>query len=69
MKEEPTTMIDFDKLWASLTAALVPGIGWLIRRVLTNEKQIALLERDLQRGREDIKEMKNDIKQLLERKR
>ena len=61
-------MFDLDKMWATITTTLLAGVAWLIRRVLTNEKQIALLKQDLERGREDIKEVKDDVKRLLERK-
>ena len=61
-------MFDLDKMWAAITTTLLAGVAWLIRRVLTNEKQIALLKQDLERGREDIKEVKDDVKRLLERK-
>lgn len=54
-----------EKLWLGIVGLLVAGIGWLIRRVLTNEKQIALLEAEINRRNEDLKEMKNDIKELI----
>jgi hypothetical protein len=38
---------------------------WLVRRVFTNDKQIALLEQHLTLLEEDIKEIKDDIKSLL----
>lgn len=58
--------IDLEKVGAGIITALIGGVGWLIRRVVTNEKQIALLKQDLDRGREDIKEIKSDIKELLQ---
>jgi len=60
--------VDFDKIWGAIVAAVATGIAWLIRRVLTNEKQIALLQAELRRGREDMREVKDDVKKLLERK-
>ena len=56
---------------ASGIAAIFSGISWLIRRVLTNEKQIDLLhneikERDIRRqeDREIMNEIKNDLKEV-----
>jgi hypothetical protein len=61
-------MIELDKLWGAITVAIVGGGSWLIRRVLTNEKQIALLEQALKTRDGDIREMRSDIKRILERK-
>lgn len=56
---------------ASFIAAIFSGISWLIRRVLTNEKQIDLLhnevkERDVRRqeDREIMNEIKTDLKEV-----
>lgn len=59
---------DLDKISAAIVASVAGGVAWLIRRVLTNEKQIAILQAELQRGREDMREVKGDVKKLLERK-
>jgi hypothetical protein len=62
-------------------AAIFSGISWLIRRVLTNEKQIALLQteiisRDERRNEDreimrdiqsDLKEVKRDILDLYKK--
>lgn len=52
-------------------AAVFSGISWLIRRVLTNEKQIALLQteiisRDERRNedREIMKDIQSDLKEV-----
>jgi hypothetical protein len=52
-------------------AAVFSGISWLIRRVLTNEKQIALMQaeirdRDIRRqeDREIMNEIKSDLKEV-----
>jgi sensor histidine kinase YesM len=52
-------------------SSIFAGITWLIRRVLTNEKQIALLqneikERDVRRqeDREIMNEIKSDLKEV-----
>lgn len=54
-----------------MVSALFAGITWLIRRVLTNEKQIALLQleirdRDVRRqeDREIMQEIKSDLKEV-----
>ena len=52
-------------------AATGGGMLWLIRRVFTNQKQIELLQKELearedmrQRDREDLKEVKADVKEV-----
>ena len=62
-------IVDLEKVWAAITTAVVGGVMWLIRRVITNEKQIALLEQSLNERDKDIKEIKQDIKHLLDRRR
>lgn len=54
-----------------LISAFFAGTTWLIRRVLTNEKQIALLQleirdRDVRRqeDREIMQEIKSDLKEV-----
>ena len=67
-------------------AMLLSGMAWLVRRILTNQKQIELLQREIQmrdeRRREDrvfieksfddvksdMKEMREDIRTLFNRK-
>lgn len=65
----------------STVAAVFSGITWLVRRVLTNEKQIALLQteiisRDERRNEDreimrdiqsDMKEVKRDILDLYKK--
>lgn len=55
----------------SAVAAIFSGISWLIRRVLTNEKQIALLQTEIrsrdvrrQEDREIMNEIKTDLKEV-----
>lgn len=55
----------------SAVAAIFSGITWLIRRVLTNEKQIALLQSEIrsrderrQEDREIMNEIKSDLKEV-----
>lgn len=50
-----------------LVTALIGGALVAIRRLFTNEKQIALLKQELDNIKEDVKEMKHDIKQLISR--
>lgn len=52
-------------------AAIFSGISWLIRRVLTNEKQIALLQAEIksrdkrrEEDREIMAEIKEDLKEI-----
>jgi sensor histidine kinase YesM len=52
-------------------AAIFSGITWLIRRVLTNEKQIALMQAEIrsrdvrrQEDREIMNEIKSDLKEV-----
>lgn len=54
-----------------LISAFFAGITWLIRRVLTNEKQIALLQLEIrdrderrQEDREIMQEIKSDLKEV-----
>lgn len=52
----------------SAVAATFSGITWLIRRVLTNEKQIALMQseiRDRDHRRKEDREIMNEIKSDL----
>lgn len=62
-----------------LVTALISGIIILIRKVLTNEKQIQLLEADIKRREEynrekfeeikiQLTEVKHDIKELIRSK-
>jgi len=70
-----------DKLGDGLSAIISSVVAscfaagiWLVRRVLTNEKQIALLEAELksrhaqrEEDRQDVKELKSDIRYIRER--
>jgi|21_taG_2_1085346.scaffolds.fasta_scaffold93340_2 cell division protein FtsL len=57
--------IEWDKVLTSITLSLIGGVVWLVRKVFTNEKQIALLEAEIKRRNEDIKEIKADVKSLI----
>jgi cell division protein FtsL len=61
----PIMTIDFEKILTSITLSLIGGVVWLVRKVFTNEKQIALLEAEINRRNEDIKEIKADVKSLI----
>lgn len=50
-----------------LVVTLLGGILWLIRRVFTNQKQIELLQHSIERDREDLIEVRQDVKELLKR--
>ena len=61
----------FEYVMGSAIAAVFSGITWLVRRVLTNEKQIALLQteirsRDSRRDedREIMKDIQIDLKEV-----
>ena len=61
----------FEYIVGSAIAAVFSGITWLVRRVLTNEKQIALLQteiisRDERRNedREIMKDIQSDLKEV-----
>lgn len=52
-------------------AAVFSGITWLVRRVLTNEKQIALLQKEIeardgrrQEDREIMRDIQSDMKEV-----
>jgi hypothetical protein len=54
-----------------LVVSIAGGVLWTIRRVFTNQKQIELLQKEIQsrdelrtRDREDLKEVKSDVKEL-----
>lgn len=58
-------------LVGAVISSIFAGITWAIRRILTNEKQIALLqneirERDVRRqeDREIMQEIKSDLKEV-----
>ena len=53
------------KLWSVGLATLAGAIGWLVRRVFTNEKQIAILLESQKHRDGQIDEMRSDIKQLI----
>ncbi|EFO29371.1 conserved hypothetical protein [Roseibium sp. TrichSKD4] len=59
--------IDTEKFLAGVFSTIIGGVLWLIRRVITNERQIALLEQALKARDDDLKEMKQDIKHLIGR--
>lgn len=62
-----------DKVVGGFVALVVGGITWLIRRVVTNSKQIELLEKDIRRreeqrqeDREYLREMKKDFEKKFD---
>lgn len=61
----------FEYIVGSAIAAVVSGITWLVRRVLTNEKQIALLQNEIRsrdgrrdEDREIMKDIQVDLKEV-----
>jgi DNA-directed RNA polymerase specialized sigma subunit len=58
-------------LIGSAISATLAGITWAVRRILTNEKQIALLQHEIrdrdvrrQEDREIMQEIKSDLKEV-----
>jgi hypothetical protein len=49
---------------AAMIAAIVAGVGWLIRTVFTNQKKIELLEQALHHRDEERKDMRGDITEV-----
>ena len=54
-----------------LVAAVGGGLLWVVRRVITNQKQIEMLQSEIKgreamraRDREDLQELKRDVKHL-----
>lgn len=70
---------DIRQFYVTILVSLAGGVGFLIRKIFTSERQIELLKHELmnlQRSREDhdenlreeLSEMRHDIKSLLSRK-
>ena len=64
-------MEDLGIVIASIITVVVSSIGWAVRKILTNEKQIQLMhneirERDIRRqeDREIMNEIKTDLKEV-----
>ena len=54
-----------------VAASIVGGVGYLIRTVFTNQKKLIKLETEIaeregaaKRGREDLRELKSDFKEM-----
>ena len=52
-------------------ASIIAGVGWLIRTVFTNQKKLEVLEAEIAirekarcKERDDIKEVKADVKEM-----
>lgn len=61
----------FEYIVGGLVAAVFSGISWLVRRVLTNEKQIALLQNEIisrdarrEEDREIMRDIQSDMKEV-----
>lgn len=50
-------------IWGVIAAALA-GLWWVIRNILTNTKEIELLEQKTEMMHELLKEVRNDQKQM-----
>lgn len=69
MPERISAFLDSAAVW--LFATIAGGIGYLIRRVFTNQKQIELLQHDLQardklrhEDREDMAEIRKSVQRI-----
>lgn len=51
--------------WGAIIVGVVGAFGFLIRRVLTNETEVRLLQAELARYREDILAIRADVKELV----
>ena len=58
--------------WAFV--GILGGLGWLVRMVFTNHKQIELLQHELrsreemrERDRQDLQDVKTDVRELRDR--
>ena len=56
---------------AAIVAAVVAAIGWIVRTVFTNQKQLEIMRHDIAhrdeqyaKVREDIREVKDDVKTI-----
>lgn len=63
-------MLDLGNGWitgiiTTVFAAVVGTITFLVRKILTNEKKIAILEFSLDAIDEDIRELRTDVKDIL----
>lgn len=70
---------NFQQLYGTILVSVAGGVGFLIRKIFTSERQIELLKHELtnlQRSREDhddnvdkqLSEIRHDIKNLLSRR-
>lgn len=69
MSDQLAALMNDVRTW--IIGAVLGGIGWLVRRVLTNERQIALLEADLRNrdrqrseDRETLAGVRDDLRRV-----
>lgn len=60
-----------EDFWSGIVAAIIAAGSWLVRRVLTNQKQIELLTAEIKHrdalreaDRADIADVKNDVRDI-----
>jgi len=71
-EKDPTFWEQVAHFWPQYVAAgLVGGVSWLIRTVFTNQKKLVKLETEItereksaKRGREDLRELKSEVKDM-----
>ena len=59
------SLSDINYYFVAIFGAILTGVGYLIRKVFTDEKKIALLEQKLTSLEGDISDIRSDVKQLL----
>ena len=52
---------------AAIATSFFGGLLWLVKRVWVYDRQIAVLENSLESQKEDLKEIRGDVKTLLSR--
>jgi len=52
-------------IFLAVVTALIGAIGFLVRKIFTNEKQIAILQTQVDHNKSILTEMRADIKNLI----
>lgn len=61
----------WDDFWGAVIGVVVGAVAWLVRRVITNQKQIELLQAEIKHrdslreaDRSDIADVKKDVREI-----
>lgn len=61
----------WDDFWGAVVVSVVGAVSWLVRRVITNQKQIELLKAEIKHrdqlrdaDRADIADVKKDVREI-----